>query len=235
MQALRSPSHRLAGLRRMALLMALVMVSVMAQRIRSLVPDVTSFLDGPTMKQDFRDAMARLSAAVNIITTDGPAGRAAMTVSAVSSVSDEPATVLVCINVSSAAHPILVGNGRLCINILAAHHEDVRAETILAPLVDAADALSGARPGARREMMETYTRRLEELERIVNEFKGVEKSYAVQAGREIRIMVQHDLISDDEASRMAREIARKIENEMTYPGQIKVTVIREMRAVDYAK
>ncbi|AON53825.1 flavin reductase [Herbaspirillum seropedicae] len=77
------------------------------------------------MKQDFRDAMARLSAAVNIITTDGPAGRAAMTVSAVSSVSDEPATVLVCINVSSAAHPILVGNGRLCINILAAHHEDV--------------------------------------------------------------------------------------------------------------
>jgi len=111
----------------------------------------------------------------------------------------------------------------------------VKAETILAPLVDAADALSGARPGARREMMETYTRRLEELERIVNEFKGVEKSYAVQAGREIRIMVQHDIVSDDEASRMAREVARKIENEMTYPGQVKVTVIREMRAVDYAK
>jgi ribonuclease Y len=84
-------------------------------------------------------------------------------------------------------------------------------------------------------MMETYTRRLEELERIVNDFKGVEKSYAVQAGREIRIMVQHDLVSDDEAARMAREVARKIENEMTYPGQIKVTVIREMRAVDYAK
>jgi ribonuclease Y len=84
-------------------------------------------------------------------------------------------------------------------------------------------------------MMETYTRRLEELERIVNAFKGVEKSYAVQAGREIRIMVQHDLVSDDDAARMAREIARKIENEMTYPGQIKVTVIREMRAVDYAK
>ena len=127
------------------------------------------------------------------------------------------------------------GESPKIVNAIAAHHEDVRAETILAPLVDAADALSGARPGARREMMETYTRRLEELERIVNEFKGVEKSYAVQAGREIRIMVQHDLISDDEASRMAREIARKIENEMTYPGQIKVTVIREMRAVDYAK
>jgi ribonuclease Y len=127
------------------------------------------------------------------------------------------------------------GESPKIVNAIAAHHEDVRAETILAPLVDAADALSGARPGARREMMETYTRRLEELERIVNEFKGVEKSYAVQAGREIRIMVQHDLVSDDEASRMAREIARKIENEMTYPGQIKVTVIREMRAVDYAK
>jgi ribonuclease Y len=84
-------------------------------------------------------------------------------------------------------------------------------------------------------MMESYTRRLEDLERIVNAFKGVEKSYAVQAGREIRVMVQHDLVSDDEAARMAREVARKIENEMTYPGQIKVTVIREMRAVDYAK
>jgi len=127
------------------------------------------------------------------------------------------------------------GESPKIVNAIAAHHEDARAETILAPLVDAADALSGARPGARREMMETYTRRLEELERIVNDFKGVEKSYAVQAGREIRIMVQHDLVSDDEASRMAREIARKIENEMTYPGQIKVTVIREMRAVDYAK
>ena len=121
------------------------------------------------------------------------------------------------------------------VNAIAAHHEDVKAETILAPLVDAADALSGARPGARREMMESYVRRLEELERITNSFKGVEKSYAVQAGREIRIMVQHEIVSDDEASRMAREIARKIETEMTYPGQIKVTVIREMRSVDYAK
>ena len=127
------------------------------------------------------------------------------------------------------------GESPKIVNAIAAHHEDVKAETILAPLVDAADALSGARPGARREMMESYTRRLEELERIVSSFKGVEKSYAVQAGREIRIMVQHDLVSDDEAARMAREIAKKIENELTYPGQIKVTVIREMRAVDYAK
>jgi ribonucrease Y len=127
------------------------------------------------------------------------------------------------------------GESPKIVNAIAAHHEDVKAETILAPLVDAADALSGARPGARREMIESYVRRLEELERITNSFKGVEKSYAVQAGREIRIMVQHDIVSDDEAARMAREIARKIENEMTYPGQIKVTVIREVRTVDFAK
>jgi len=127
------------------------------------------------------------------------------------------------------------GESPKIVNAIAAHHEDVKAETILAPLVDAADALSGARPGARREMMESYVRRLEDLERIANSFKGVEKSYAVQAGREVRVMVQHDIVSDDEASRMAREMARKIENEMTYPGQIKVTVIRELRSVDYAK
>jgi ribonuclease Y len=127
------------------------------------------------------------------------------------------------------------GESPKIVNAIAAHHEDVRAETILAPLVDAADALSGARPGARREMMESYVRRLEDLERIANSFKGVEKSYAVQAGREVRVMVQHDIISDDEAARMAREMARKIESEMTYPGQIKVTVIRELRSVDYAR
>ncbi|HWP56769.1 MAG TPA: ribonuclease Y [Candidatus Acidoferrales bacterium] len=127
------------------------------------------------------------------------------------------------------------GESPKIVNAIAAHHEDVKAETILAPLVDAADALSGARPGARRDSLESYVRRLEELERISNSFKGVEKSYAVQAGREIRILVQSDVISDDEAQMMAREIARKIENEMTYPGQIKVTVIREVRAVDYAR
>ena len=127
------------------------------------------------------------------------------------------------------------GESPKIVNAIAAHHEDVKAETILAPLVDAADALSGARPGARREMLETYVRRLEELERITNSFKGVEKSYAVQAGREIRIIVQHDAVSDQEAALMAREIARKIESEMTYPGQIKVTVIREVRSVEYAR
>jgi ribonuclease Y len=127
------------------------------------------------------------------------------------------------------------GESPKIVNAIAAHHEEVRAETILAPLVDAADALSGARPGARREMLETYVRRLEELERISNSFKGVEKSYAVQAGREIRIIVQSQAVSDEEAAIMAREVTRKIENEMTYPGQIKVTVIREVRAVEYAR
>lgn len=126
------------------------------------------------------------------------------------------------------------GESPKIVNAIAAHHEEVRAETILAPLVDAADALSGARPGARREMLETYVRRLEELERISNSFKGVEKSYAVQAGRELRIIVQAAQVSDDEAASMAREVAKKVENELAYPGQIKVTVIRETRAVEYA-
>lgn len=127
------------------------------------------------------------------------------------------------------------GESPKIVNAIAAHHEEVRAETILAPLVDAADALSGARPGARREMLETYIRRLEELERISNSFKGVEKSYAVQAGRELRIIVQAAQVSDDEAASMARAVAKKVEKEMAYPGQIKVTVIRETRAVEYAR
>jgi ribonuclease Y len=127
------------------------------------------------------------------------------------------------------------GESAKIVNAIAAHHEEVKAETILAPLVDAADALSGARPGARREVLESYVRRLEDLERISNSFRGVEKSFAVQAGREIRVLVEPTQVGDDQASSLAREIARRIENEMTYPGQIKVTVIREMRSVDYAK
>ncbi len=127
------------------------------------------------------------------------------------------------------------GESPKIVNAIAAHHEEVKAETILAPLVDAADAISGARPGARREMIETYVRRLEELERISNSFPGVEKSYAVQAGREIRIIVQSNAVSDEQAAQMSREVAKKIESEMTYPGQIKVTVIREVRTVDYAR
>jgi len=125
-------------------------------------------------------------------------------------------------------------SAKIC-NAIAAHHEEVKAETLLAPLVDAADALSGARPGARREVLESYVRRLEDLERISNSFGGVEKSFAVQAGREIRIFVEPGRISDDEAVVLARDVARKIESEMTYPGQIKVTVIREMRASELAR
>ena len=127
------------------------------------------------------------------------------------------------------------GESAKIVNAIAAHHEEVKAETILAPLVDAADALSGARPGARREVLESYVRRLEDLERISNSFRGVEKSFAVQAGREIRVLVEPSQITDDQASSLAREVARKIESEMTYPGQIKVTVIRETRASEYAR
>jgi len=127
------------------------------------------------------------------------------------------------------------GESAKVVNAIAAHHEEVKAETILAPLVDAADALSGARPGARREMLESYVQRLEELERISMSFKGVQKCFAVQAGREVRIVVQPEMIGDDRAGMLAQEVARKIEDEMTYPGQIKVTVIREMRTSEYAR
>jgi ribonuclease Y len=127
------------------------------------------------------------------------------------------------------------GESAKIVNAIAAHHEEVKAETILAPLVDAADALSGARPGARREVLESYVRRLEDLERISNSFRGVEKSFAVQAGREIRILVEPGQVSDDQAAVLARDVARKIESEVTYPGQIKVTVIRELRASEFAR
>ena len=127
------------------------------------------------------------------------------------------------------------GESAKIVNAIAAHHEEVRAETILAPLVDAADALSGARPGARREVLESYVKRLEDLERISNSFRGVERSFAVQAGREIRIIVDPGTVPDDQAALLARDVARKIEQEMTYPGQIKVTVIRETRASDLAR
>ena len=127
------------------------------------------------------------------------------------------------------------GESPIIVHAIASHHEEEKPESILDVLVEAADALSGARPGARREMLETYVKRLEELEKIAHTFPGVEKSYAIQAGREIRIMVQPDRISDEDSIVLCRDIARKIEKEMTYPGQIKVTVIREMRSVDFAK
>ncbi len=122
------------------------------------------------------------------------------------------------------------GESAKIVNAIAAHHEEVKAETVLAPLVDAADALSGARPGARREVLESYAKRLEDLERISNTFEGVQKSFAVQAGREVRIIVDPGTVHDDAAAGLAREIAKRIEAEMTYPGQIKVTVIRETRS-----
>lgn len=121
------------------------------------------------------------------------------------------------------------------IHAIAAHHEEEKPTTILAVLVQAADALSGARPGARREMLETYVKRLQDLEQIGTSFEGVESCYAIQAGREIRVMVSSDQVSDAHAHVLARDIAHKIEAEMTYPGQIKVNVIRETRAIGYAK
>jgi ribonuclease Y len=127
------------------------------------------------------------------------------------------------------------GESPLIVHAIASHHEEEKPESIIDVLVEAADALSGARPGARREMLETYVKRLEDLEKITQSFQGVEKSYAIQAGREVRIMVQPERISDEDSTILCRDIARKIEKELTYPGQIKVTVIREMRSVDYAK
>lgn len=121
------------------------------------------------------------------------------------------------------------------VHAIGAHHEDEKPESILAVLVQAADALSGARPGARREMLETYVKRLSELENIGTSFGGVTSCFAIQAGREIRVMVSSEEVSDEHSHVLAKEIARKIEDQMTYPGQIKVNVIRETRAVEYAK
>jgi ribonuclease Y len=127
------------------------------------------------------------------------------------------------------------GETELVRNAVAAHHNEEPQNSVIAHLVIAADSLSGARPGARREILETYIKRLEDLERISMGFEGVEKSYAIQAGREIRVLVQNSRVTDDQAFMLSRDIAKKIEDELTYPGQIKVTVIRETRAVEYAR
>ena len=121
------------------------------------------------------------------------------------------------------------------INAIEAHHGDVEPQTIVACLVQAADAISAARPGARRENVENYIRRLEKLEELTNSFPGVDKSYAIQAGREVRIMVKPEEVSEDNMILLAHDLARKIESELEYPGQIKINVIRETKAVDYAK
>ena len=121
------------------------------------------------------------------------------------------------------------------VNCIASHHHEVEQECVEAYIVEAADAISGARPGARRESLETYIKRVKMLEDIANGFDGVEQSYALQAGREVRIIIRPEVVDDLEALRLARNVAKKIEETMQYPGQIKVQVIRETRAVDYAK
>jgi len=123
----------------------------------------------------------------------------------------------------------------IVVNAVGSHHEDIEMEHPIAALVQAADAISGARPGARREPLESYVKRLENLELLAKSFEGVAKTYAIQAGREIRVVVEHEKIDDLVADRLAREIASKIEEDMEYPGQIKVTVIREVRKISYAK
>ena len=121
------------------------------------------------------------------------------------------------------------------IHAIEAHHNDVEPRTVIACIVQAADAISAARPAARSENYENYIKRLQKLEEICQSYEGVEKSYAVQAGREIRIMVQPEVINDEKMVLVARQIAKQIEDEMEYPGQIKVNIIRESRAVEYAK
>jgi len=121
------------------------------------------------------------------------------------------------------------------IHAIMAHHGDIEATTLIACLVQAADAISAARPGARRESLENYIKRLQKLEEIASSFSGVERTFAIQAGREIRIMVKPEEVNDDNTIIIAREISKKIEAELEYPGQIKVNVIRELRATDYAK
>ena len=121
------------------------------------------------------------------------------------------------------------------IHAIQAHHNDVEPRTIVACLVQAADAISAARPGARRENVENYIKRLEMLEEITSSFPGVEKSFAIQAGREVRIMVKPDQVSEDQMVLLARDIAKKIEDELEYPGQIKVNLLRETKAIEYAK
>ena len=125
-------------------------------------------------------------------------------------------------------------NQEVC-NAIGAHHDEIEMTSMISPLIQIADAISGARPGARREVMESYIKRLKELEEVALGFEGVNKCYAIQAGRELRVLVDAETVSDEQSGKLSFEISQKIEKEMQYPGQIKVTVIRETRAVSYAK
>ena len=120
-------------------------------------------------------------------------------------------------------------------NAIGAHHDEMEMTSLLAPIVQVCDAISGARPGARREIVEAYIKRLKDLENIAMSYPGVVKTYAIQAGRELRVIVGADKIDDEQTEKLSGEIATKIQNEMTYPGQVKITVIRETRSVSYAK
>ena len=124
--------------------------------------------------------------------------------------------------------------GDVC-NAIGAHHDEIEMTALISPVVQAADAISGARPGARRESLQSYIKRLEDLEDIASSFNGVDRAFAIQAGREVRVLVNHDKVSDKNAAKLASDISERIEREMQYPGRIRVTVIREVRKVSYAK
>ena len=121
------------------------------------------------------------------------------------------------------------------VNAIAAHHDEVEMSSLIAPIVQVCDAISGARPGACREIIEAYIKRLNDLENIAMSYPGVTKTYAIQAGRELRVIVGADKIDDKQTEQLSFEIAKKIQDEMTYPGQVKITVIRETRSINYAK
>ena len=128
-----------------------------------------------------------------------------------------------------------LGEDALVVNAIGAHHGDVEPESVEAVIVQIADAISASRPGARKETLDNYLKRLEELESIAEDFDGVDKAFAIQAGRELRILVNNEKISDEAAKDLAKNIAKRIENELKYPGRIKVTIIREMRVIEYAR
>jgi len=121
------------------------------------------------------------------------------------------------------------------INAIGAHHDEMEMDNLYAPLVQVCDAISGARPGARREVIEAYTKRLQDLENVALTYPGVVKTFAIQAGRELRVIVGAEKVTDDQATQLSFDLSKKIQNEMTYPGQIKITVIRETRSVNFAR